>query len=129
MINISDLIKEDLIEINKTVSNTANAISLTKENQQIKIFIESCAVHTEPTIKEIWDTIPTEELSPTLNARILKFFKKECRTQSPQKDFFNINNAMSLAFRKSDEPLSSEDANKVTSALERARQKMKDKKK
>ncbi|SCM82311.1 hypothetical protein KL86SPO_50082 [uncultured Sporomusa sp.] len=130
MERIFELIKKDLMDIEKGLSSV-NTLSLSKEEQQVEIFVKSCAVNkdlSDQEVKEIWNTVPSESLSPALNSRISSLFNKQCISR--QKDSWNIDsNKVRLAFRKNEEPLDQEEASKVSSAIERARQKMQDRKK
>lgn len=130
MENMFELIKKDLMEIERELP-IDEVVVLSKEEQQVEIFVKSCAVRrdmTDQEVKEIWNSVPSEPLSPALNSRISALFSKQCTSR--QKDSWDIgSNKVRFAFRKEEEPLAQEEADKVSSAIERVRQKMKDRKK
>ena len=130
MENMFELVRKDLMEIKKELP-TDKAVVLSKEEQQVEIFVKNCAVRrdiTDQEVREIWNSAPAETLSPALNSRISGLFSKQCISR--QKDSWDIgSNSICVAFRKNEEPLDQEEASKVNSAIERARQKLKERKK
>lgn len=132
--NKLQLLKNDLLKIEKEIEVMKERdVIFTNEDQQIEIFMASCvnelkmkACCLELTAEEFennWNNIEPIELSDHLRRRVKRIFARE----EPDKTFnWGLSPDLCVSFRKSDE--TSDDSAKVQSAIEKAKNLLRNKK-
>lgn len=132
--NKLQLLKNDLLKIEKEIEVTKERdVVFTNEDQQIEIFMSSCinelkmkAGCLELTAEEFennWNNIEPLELSDHLKRRVKRIFARE----EPDNAFnWGLSPDLCVSFRKSGE--TSDDSAKVQSAIEKAKNLLRNKK-
>lgn len=131
--NKLQLLKNDLLKIEKELEVTkARDVVFTKEDQQIEIFMTSCVNElkvkarlelTADDFESNWSNIEPTELSDHLKRRVKRIFAPK----EPDNEFnWGLSPDLCVSFRKTGE--TSDDSAKVQSAIEKARNALKNKK-
>lgn len=132
--NKFQLLKNDLLKIEKELEvSKERDVVFTNEDQQIEIFMASCVNElkmkasclelTAEDFENNWNNIEPIELSDHLNRRVKRIFMRE----EPDNTFnWRLSPDLCVSFRKTGE--TSDDSTKVQSAIEKARNLLKNKK-
>ena len=131
--NKLQLLKNDLLKIEKELEVTqARDVVFTKEDQQIEIFMASCVNElkvktrlelTADDFESNWNNIEPIELSDHLKRRVKRIFARE---EPDNASNWGLAPDICVSFRKTGEV--SDDSAKVQSAIEKARNLLKNKK-
>ena len=131
--NKVQLLKNDLLKIEQDIEllNERDVI-FTNEDQQIEIFMKSCANEiklnsgrielTADEFENNWNNIQLDELSDCLRRQVKSFFSREKEDTSFN---FGFTPNFCLSFRKTGE--TNDDIEKTQSAIERAQNLLKNK--